>query len=512
MNNFRMFDELFDTVLVLSEQTEIIYFNNQASVFFKLPPRLLRKNKFVPDLFKTHAFDLSKWIQDSINSKETQLSPEIRISLNTDPENDYFISMKLVPLLHDGPISYGLILHDMTVEIGLHSKYREQVEELKKTHSQIMQADKLSTIGELTANISHEINNPLLIAAGNSDIIKAYLSLPSPMDKINKIIAANKTVIDSLERVNQIIKNMKEFLHKSEEKKEYCSMTEIIESASRWVRPVMSKANVKMDFDFLIQPVVLVNRLKIEQVIINLLKNSSEAIAESGATEGHLLVRVCKSDDGEESWIDVIDDGPGVPEIIKKNLFKPFQSTKDSGNGTGLGLSICSKIIESHTGKLELIDSSKGSHFRISLPLVELYSLSKNDRSSSTATANKRVMVLDDDVVILNVLNSFFADLNLVFIGSSEPSDALFFIQRASIDLIIMDIEMPDINSREFTGQVRQAGYMGPIIYLTGEKNLHQFKRDAKELNISGMIMKPFNKDEAVNLIITTLGSSEFKP
>lgn len=509
MNEFKAFDDIFDSVLVLNDQRDIIYFNYQATVFFKLPPRLLRMRKKTHELFNTPQFDFSHWLEGAIHSNETHPSPEINLSLVQTAGVEYFVVMKLVPLLQEGASHYALILHDMTIEIGLHSKYREQVEELKKTHSQILQADKLATIGELTANISHEISNPLTIAAGQSDIIKTYLSLPSPLEKLGKITASNESVIKSLERVNQIIKNMKDFLRKSEDKKEYCSVNAIVEDAVKWVLPILEKNSIKVELDFKLQAVALVNRLKIEQVVINLLKNSAEAIAESQGDEDKIIVRISKSDDGEETWIDFIDYGPGMAEAIKLNLFKPFQSTKDAGNGTGLGLSICSKIIESHTGKLQLLDSMKGCHFRISLPLIELYSITQNDHSHSSSIKKKRVLVLDDDVMMLNALNSLIADMDFVFVGSTDPHDALVLIQRAVIDLILVDIDRLNEKGSEFAERARQEGFKGRIIYLENANNQHQFRLDEKKLNLSGLIAMPFTKEEACELIRLTLELSE---
>jgi signal transduction histidine kinase/CheY-like chemotaxis protein len=502
MSEFLTLDHLFDPVVVVDRKSEFVYFNNQSSTFFKLPPRVLKQKQKLSDLCTSKDFDVDDWLSEAIQSPDIDISPEFKVQLTHDLDTEYYVILKFVPLNGD---HFALIFHDKTVETNLHLKYREQLEELKKTHNQILQADKLTTLGELTANISHEINNPLTIAAGHSEIIKDYLQSKAPGEKIPQLQKANQTVIESLERVNQIIKNMKDFLHQSEEKKEYCDLGELISSAIEWIQPNAKKSGITIKRDFTEHSVAIVNRIKIEQVVINRIKNSIDAISSSHSNNGEITISLSKSESDQQTIIDIRDNGPGMPVEIKKNLFKPFQSTKDSGHGTGLGLSICSKIVESHKGRLELVDSDKGCHFRMKLPLIEVYSYTRNDKSLSGKTNQKRILVLDNEVQILNVLNTFISDEGLVFIGSSDPMDALSFLQKAHIDLIVTDYHMPVMNGGEFSAKARTLGYEGPILYMTSSKTIEQFNKDKTDLGIEGMVVKPFNRDEVMKTIHTSL-------
>lgn len=512
MRNFSVYDHLFDPVLVLNLKQEIIYFNNQASIFFKLPPRVLKQKNNIIQITDTVDFDIEDWLSKALLGLDVQLSPEIKLTLPHDPETEYFVIMKLIPLQAENGANIAMVFHDMTVETNLHKKYREQLEELKKTHGQILQADKLTTLGELTANISHEINNPLTIAAGNSEIIKDVLKSNDPLKKLSLLQGSNQTVLDSLERVNQIIKNMKDFLHKNEEEKEYCNLSNLVDSAVEWINPAAKKSGITIQRDLMENAVALVNRIKIEQVIINLIKNSVDAISETSNKKREVRIVLSKSESDQQTYIDIIDNGPGLPASIKENLFKPFQSTKDAGHGTGLGLSICSKIIESHRGRLEYIPTKEGCQFRIKLPLIEVYSYTRNDKSLTTNKQQKRILVLDNEVQILNVLNTFLSDEDLVFIGSSDATDALAFLQKANIDLIVTDFHMPGMNGSEFSYKAREQGYTGPILYMTSSKNIDQFNKDKKDLNIDGLIVKPFSREDVMKTINLALKSRMVNP
>lgn len=510
MNEFASFDHIFDAVLVVNLKREIVYFNHQANIFFKLPPRILKQKSYVTQICDSNDLDIEEWLGKALLSFDVLISPEIKLSIPHETDLDYFVVLKLIPIQSEKGANFAVVFHDLTVEKTLHLKYRDQLEELKKTHSQILQADKLTTLGELTANISHEINNPLTIAAGHSEILKDMLSRPNIEAKLPKLQNANNTVIESIERVNQIIKNMQDFLHQSEDQKEYCDLDALVDAAIEWVQPAAKKANVLIRKQIKIKSVALANRIKVEQVIINLIKNSIDALVDSGKTEGgQILIGLSKSDGDHQTFIDVLDNGPGLSEGMKKNLFKPFQSTKDSGRGTGLGLSICQKIIESHKGKLEHLESKIGCHFRIRLPLIEVYSYTRNDRSLSGSKSQKKILVLDNEVQILNVLNSFIQDEGLVFIGSSDPIDSLSFLSKANVDLILTDFSMPAMTGSEFAGKAREQGYAGPILYMTGTKHIDQYNHDKTALNISGLIVKPFNKDDVMKTIRLALKAKD---
>ncbi len=505
MTSFSSFDHILDAVLGLGSRKEILYFNHQSHIFFKLPPRLLKTKEKIIQLCDSADFDLDEWMNKGLMSFEVLTSPEIKVYLPHDPETEYHVILKLIPL-ESG--EFALTFHDTTVENKLHQKYREQLEELKKTHNQFLQADKLNTLGELTANISHEINNPLTIAAGHAEIIQELLQMDAP-DK-SQLLEINSTVLESLERVNQIIKNMKDFLHQSQDQKEYCDLEALVDSAIEWIQPTAKKLGVSIDKNLHSErTAVLANKIKLEQVIINLVKNSLDAIESDKKSGGEVEVAISKDQEQNQIIIEVSDNGPGLPDSIKESLFKPFVSTKDAGAGTGLGLSICAKIVEGHQGTLTHIPTPTGCQFQIRLPMIEIYSYTRNDRYLSGSKKEKRVLVLDNEVQILNVMNSFISQDNLVFVGSSRPEDALEFLSKAQVDLIITDFSMPTMNGSEFSQKARETGYDGSILYMTSAKFIEQYNKDKAKLKIDGIIIKPFNKQEVMKTIRFALGSKE---
>jgi len=491
------FDHIFDATIGLDIKGQIIYFNHQATSFFKLSPRLLKQKKLLEEIFRTDEFDLTEWIDKSLLSFEVNLSPEIQITLLHEPVT-FVVVLKIFPVETQEGNRFIILFQDKTIENNLHTKYKDQVEELRKTHEQIIQADKLSTLGELTASISHEINNPLTIASGHCELLNEGLSSKDPMAKIDFLKLTASTIQESLDRVNQIIKNMQSFLHKKEDKKEYCNLFTIIDNAHRWVKGQDPENKINLKIENCQNAIVLANSLKLEQVFLNFFKNAYDALLESNTKNPFIEISFELID--HQVLIHIKDNGPGVPSSLKKDLFKPFSTSKESGKGTGLGLSISAKIIESHQGSIQLMESTVGAHFLITLPSIEKYSYSRTD-FFRIDQLRKRILILDNEALILNLMSSFLEETGHYIIGSSSPEEALDLLDKANIDIIITDYTMPSMNGSQFSKLARSKDFSGPIYYMTGSQNIERYNVDKDKYKISGVILKPFHKDEIVRII-----------
>ena len=117
-----------------------------------------------------------------------------------------------------------------------------------------------------------------------------------------------------------------------------------------------------------------------------------------------------------------------------------------------------------------------------------------------------KVMVLDNEVQVLNILNKICADEGIVFMGSVNGLDAIKILEDLSVDLIITDYVMPQLDGSEFAKKVRDLGVSCPIMYLSAASNQDAFQRDRDKYNISGMILKPFTKEEVLKAIYGALG------
>ncbi len=503
------YDNVFEPIVVLDLQKRVVHFNPAFAIFTKQPPRILRNIEFLHQLFDALDFDFERWIDQGFLKLELRVSPELQLQHVREKNLVSHVVMRLFPLdLPEGPL-VAVAFHDLSIERNLFDKYRQQLDELKATHAQIIQADKLATLGEMTATISHEISNPLTIASGNAEIVEALLELPDLNSQAEGLRAANKNVQEAIERIHTIIRNMKHFLWQNEDAKEYCSLADAVDSAMTWLEKPLEESRVRVEKVVEANDtVVLANRIKLEQVAINLVKNAVDAMTEA-RTEHPVITLTLTRDAADHALVlRVSDNGPGIPADVRENLFKPFTTTKKLGLGTGLGLSICQKIIEAHRGRIELVDAAAGTTFEVRFPSIEGYSFTRGDKVSRgiTAQTGTRILIVDNEPQILNVLTRFLEDEGLHVIASAYPEEALRFLQKMDVDLLLTDLAMPEMTGHEVARTARDQGFKAPIMYMSSSKNMEAYNRDRDALKVVGMLVKPFSRDEVIRTVKEAIG------
>ena len=274
----------------------------------------------------------------------------------------------------------------------------ETNQKLKETHRQLMQAEKMASLGQLAAGIAHEINNPIAYINSNlqtlaeycidfSELIEAFHQLPEDFsdkqpwqdlkthhqntDSKFLISDAKKLLGDSLkgvERVIQIVNDLKIFSHPEQSNWQAGDLNACMDSALNIIsNNIKYKARVIKDYGEL--PSVECIFPQINQVFVNLLVNAAQAIDEFG--EIIITTRQLNNDTVE---VKINDTGSGIPPELIDKIYDPFFTTKPVGVGTGLGLSITYSIIENHNGtikasNIDTIGDKKGTSFTIHLPI-----------------------------------------------------------------------------------------------------------------------------------------------
>ncbi|TNE95140.1 MAG: response regulator [Deltaproteobacteria bacterium] len=507
MEKYHILDTLFEAIAIVDKKAKIVYSNHFFSTLFKASPRVIRKLETVFELFESHTPFPKDLFEKSLQGGD-YVSEEIDL-MSTEGDSPCHVVVKTTKL-EDGNVLISF--NDISIEKKLYDKYRLQLEELKKSHAQIVQADKLATIGELSAGISHEISNPLTIATGSMEILEEVLD--SDMENKDEVVrTCIADVVESHARINSIILNMKSFLHSQteEDEREYCDLEKVILDSIKFVTPSYNDHKVLLKSTFDEKDLVgLVNKVKIEQVIVNLLSNALDALVDAKVDSPEVQVEVSKDRDSNILKIRIKDNGPGVPDENKEQIFNAFFTTKDVGEGTGLGLAIASKIIEAHQGSLMIEDTDQGASFLIQLPFIEILSYTQNEMLQRARDVQDedtlKVMVLDNEVQVLNILNKICADEGIVFMGSVNGLDALKILEDLSVDLIITDYLMPQMDGSEFSKRARELGVKSPILYMSAASNQDAFQRDKEKFNIAGMILKPFTKEEVIKAIYGALG------
>ncbi len=229
-------------------------------------------------------------------------------------------------------------------------------EQLEKKRIIAIQHSKLATLGEMSAGVAHEINNPLAILSGTIALLKKMNDDPKKLELKLDIMAR------AVERVSKIVRGLQKFSRSAEDlPREAAKISDIVSETSVLTETLSKRHTVTVEFDLQTDAKVECNAIEIEQVLINVIGNAIEAAKDS--VEKNVIVQVF--DNGADIVLRVIDSGPGVSPHVEGKLFEPFFTTKPVGEGTGLGLSISKGILESHGATIFLNRSVPGTCFEI---------------------------------------------------------------------------------------------------------------------------------------------------
>jgi PAS domain S-box-containing protein len=253
----------------------------------------------------------------------------------------------------NGSVLWDGLLIDISREIQIEEELAQ--ERLRTSHSA-----KLASLGELSAGVAHEINNPLAIIFGLTKQLPKYANDPIKLQ--NKIGDIEKSV----HRISKIVNGLKRFARQDiESKRGYFNLDYIYNQVSTYFEIKTNQEYINLNINLNSNLSIFCDPTEIEQVFINLINNSVDAIKD--LDEKWISISSIEKDN--EVIINFIDSGKGIPDKIANNLFNPFFTTKEIGQGTGLGLSIVNGIIHNHGGKVSVVKNHPNTCFEIRLPI-----------------------------------------------------------------------------------------------------------------------------------------------
>lgn len=237
----------------------------------------------------------------------------------------------------------------------------EDVSEVKALTDQLIRADRLAAMGELTAGVAHEVRNPL-------GIIRASVQLVEESDNNwPRALEATNVIKQEIDRLDRVIKALLDFGRPSKPHLFVTDIAEVIEDVVLFTRRFASQSNVTISaHDVVGLPTVMADPDQLKQVFVNLISNAVQAMGSDGGS-----IEVSGTADEGFVSVAVKDSGPGIPDRDLRKVFDPFYSTRDEG--TGLGLTIVHRIIDEHDGHIGVVSSlGKGTTFTVSLPIKQL--------------------------------------------------------------------------------------------------------------------------------------------
>lgn len=294
-----------------------------------------------------------------------------------DPERVFYVVRDLTQTRRSSELVEHLRkdLADKAVEVEAHEgllrfamdDLRRVYEDLLRTQSQLMQADKLATIGLLSAGIAHELNNPLMAVQGFLAAAGSRLEDLGPQADAEVLAETRQFLQQALQcadNMAHIVKDIRMFSRTDKGKHVTEDVNRILDSVVGIVfHRFRTKIELVKEYDPL-EPIEC-NPQQLAQVFINLVVNAAQAIPD----RGRIVLRTRTSAEGVS--VDVQDDGTGMTEEVRSRLFEPFFTTKEAETGTGLGLSICRDIVRRHGGEIRVQSApGQGTTFTVTLPKI----------------------------------------------------------------------------------------------------------------------------------------------
>ncbi|HEY5239628.1 MAG TPA: PAS domain S-box protein [Rhizomicrobium sp.] len=270
---------------------------------------------------------------------------------------DIDVSLSVSPLYDEEGRVVGAskIARDITERKATEARLRE-------LQSEMAHVSRLSAMGQLSSGLAHELNQPLTATANYINTARKLLETGAPSEKLAPLLGKAS---DQIQRAGQIIRRLREFVEKRQVSRSPEDINDVVEDAVALSLVASSDVNVELETSLAPNlPPVMMDRVQIQQVLVNLIRNAIEAM------QGMPAKKIVVSTRAGDAHVDVAvaDTGPGIPDDVAQRLFQPFVTTKSTG--MGIGLMICRSIMEAHGGNLSMTRRPEGGTiFRFQLPV-----------------------------------------------------------------------------------------------------------------------------------------------
>jgi PAS domain S-box-containing protein len=385
-----------------------------------------------------------------------------------------------------------------------------------KYENQLRQSQKMEAIGTLAGGIAHDFNNILGVIIGCSELVKK--SLPQGHKAVQDIDQVLTAGLRAKSLVNQILT----FSRREESRKTPLILPPFVKEVIKFLQATLPNY-IKIRFTQRIKSaVVLADPIQMQQILMNLCTNSSQAI---GPNPGVIEVVLSEEDytsadgrppdlpPGSYARLDIKDDGPGIAEEIQNKIFDPFFTTKGVGEGTGLGLSVVHGIVKKHEGTI-LVNSREGAGacFSILLPRIEHPDIKiKVNSESVLPQGTERILLVDDEQTLLDTLDRLLRSLGYDVEAYKNSSEALraFFHKTDYFDLLVTDHVMPDMTGVELAGEIQRKNPVIPVILLTGFNEPLDGEPANSSLRIDKILNKPLMHAELAYAVRKVLNGKQ---
>lgn len=386
----------------------------------------------------------------------------------------------------------GLLMRDAEGRATRMIGVMTDVTERNQVQRQLVFAERMASIGEVSAGVVHEIKNPLTWLMGNLEMAREQVAALPPGARTSALAESIALAAEGAGRIRSIVRDIHLLARGNDEHPRPVDPRRAVEAALTVAGALLrNRATVVRDLPEVSW--VLANEGLLGQVFLNLVVNAAQAIPPGNPEEQRVSV-VCR-DSGGSVVIEVTDTGGGIPAELRERIFEPWVTTKAPGEGTGLGLAIVRQLVSRMGGSIELdSEVSRGSTFRVRFPAVARPAPAGSDAGEVQEGPRRgRIMVVDDEPMIVSWLARVI-ELDHEVRAFTDPAEALACLRGGQrFEVILCDLSMPEMTGTELWAAVREEApeQARRMVFITGGAYTPRLRQ---ELDAAGLpvIEKPF--------------------
>ncbi|MDD3814767.1 MAG: PAS domain S-box protein [Desulfocapsaceae bacterium] len=398
------------------------------------------------------------------------------------------------------------------------TKQRQAQEEKERLQAQLLQAQKMESVGRLAGGVAHDFNNMLQTIIGYSDLSLDQIEATSPVHE--GLVEIRKAAMRSADLTRQLLA----FARKQTAKPKIIDLNDTVAGMLKMLQRLIGE---NIDLAWLpghgLWPVKM-DPSQLDQILANLMINARDAIADTGRitieTDNISLDTVYCADHpgfcpGEYVLLVVSDNGCGIDKEILAHIFEPFFTTKEKGKGTGLGLATVYGIVKQNNGFVNVYsEPGQGTTFRIYLPSFTTETVTAETQPAPESLGGtETVLLVEDEAVLLNLAKTILKRLGYNVLSANTPMAALQLVEEhtGGIDLLITDVVMPEMNGRELAQRLSSLRPTMRCLYMSGYTANVIAHHGVLDTGIH-FIQKPFSVDDLARSIRETLQDDKINP
>ncbi|MCK9408449.1 MAG: PAS domain S-box protein [Bacteriovoracaceae bacterium] len=439
------------------------------------------------------------------NVREFYYYPNDRLKFIKEFETkDYVKDFELVLKRKDGSKAHGLlttvVIRDDNGKPLLFNGSMRDITQNKQLEQQLMQSQKMESIGTLAGGIAHDFNNLLAMILGTAELIKRHAKdNPAIQGYINRIIEAS-------DRGSSISKQLLLFSRPEQTELQPISVHSVIEQVTAFLTHFLPKTISVHREEESTSAIIMGDGGHLHQAILNLSINARDAMPNGGIiaisarnVKGkEVLKKFSDAGDHEYVAISVKDTGSGVDDEIQQRIFEPFFSTKARGKGTGLGLAIVHGIVQLHKGFID-VNSTKGvgTTFTMYFPSIAVEVTGEQQHETSMEQHNNEtILIVDDEEMLREILVESLEEEGYTLLSASDGIEALqIYAQRKDlISLVITDLGMPNMGGEELFTKLFSINNKVKVIISSGFLD-SSTRSDLLRRGIKDVLTKPYKFD-----------------